>query len=215
VVRIYRWRRPTWSLGVHQKLSDAPRLKKISPEPDAVRFVRRPTGGRAILHGEDTSFSFITNDPAICRATLCDSYRLFMGWVRDALEEVGIATQSSCETDHRAYSRSSLCFETSTPFDLRDESGRKFVGSAQVRRAGAILQHGAIFFPPGTTAETRDAFDAALFNRVANALALKPEVPPEPDEGLKALLRAYGREAAGILASASTTSGSHLTPASR
>jgi lipoate-protein ligase A len=83
IVRTYGWEVPTLSLGVNQAVRDIQFLMDFYGKPSPVQaVVRRPTGGRAILHGEDISYSFITNDPAVLKLNLNDSYCIYAGLVR-------------------------------------------------------------------------------------------------------------------------------------
>jgi lipoate-protein ligase A len=215
IVRTYGWTRPTLSLGLHQRTDDLPLLLRLYGAD--VDLVRRPTGGRAIRHGEDISFSFVTNEPALLKQPLKQSYCVFIRFIKAALTNLGVEIAEACEQDGRAYTRSPVCFETQTPSDLTDKNGHKLVGSAQARRAGGILQHGAVFLQPYGISHQQ--FTQALFQAVAAhyGQASLAEYPAafESDPVFLALQERYLSEASGILASASTTSGSHLIPASR
>ena len=158
IVRTYLWDSPTLTLGVHQPECDIPcLLETYRNHPGAAdlseRVVRRPTGGRAILHDQDISFSFLTNDPVLNRLSLKDSYRLLNGFVTKTLNQMDISLSQAA--DHAGYQaeapspnqyvHSAVCFETRTPSDLLADNGRKIAGSAQLRRAGALLQQGTCF----------------------------------------------------------------------
>jgi lipoate---protein ligase len=215
IVRTYEWNTPTLSLGVHQQPKDiqkACRFYEISRE-----IVRRPTGGRAILHGKDISFAFVTNQPTILKMTLDQSYCYFMTWVRLALEASGVAFMPSCQTDKTAYMRSPLCFETQTPSDLLGTDGQKIAGSAQLRQHRGILQHGATFLERyHVDAET---FEMALKATIAQALQQEAlMLDPKAEEILNRLWQRsqedYARDVEAILDKLAMTSGSHLLPAS-
>lgn len=216
IVRTYEWDQPTMSLGVNQRERDLNRIWQ-GFIPTMPAFVRRPTGGRAILHGEDIAFSFITNDPALLNCPLKDSYCVLTKFVKETLIELGVRVADSCESNSRAYTLSSACFETQTPSDLVDTEGRKLCGSAQLRRAGGLLQHGSAFINPYQIAPQQ--FTQVLFRAVAQYYG-QPEAPSfRPDdefqEQLDRLKKAYSKESTEILDRASTTEGSHLDPASR
>ncbi len=218
VVRTYRWEVPTLSLGVNQPDKDVAALLRLYGDLDGgcpPALVRRPTGGRAILHGEDISFSFVTNDPTLLKQPLKDTYCVLTRHIRHTLEALGIAVQSCEEAGDRDYLRSPVCFETHTASDLVAENGQKLAGSAQLRRAGGLLQHGAAFLKPYGVSES--AFASRLFHTVAQAYGL-PALADFPLASVRDLLAerqaAYIKESGEILARASTTSGSHLAPAS-
>jgi lipoate---protein ligase len=217
VVRTYQWNTRTLSLGVHQKDRDAQSAYLHYSAGEALPIVRRPTGGRAILHGEDVSFAFITNHPVLLRMTLDESYCFFTTWIRKALEQCDVPLQSSCSEDKRDYMRSPLCFETQTPSDLITPEGQKVAGSAQLRRQHGILQHGAAFIAPFDLPVHR--LDKALCDVLTSDLGRQPTIlEPKIEPRLNALWekyrQRYASESEAILARLSMTSGSHLLPAS-
>ncbi|MBY0450946.1 MAG: hypothetical protein K2X01_10015 [Cyanobacteria bacterium] len=173
IVRTYQWEKPTLSLGVNQSDKELPALLKLYQPIQSgsdLEVVRRPTGGRAILHGEDVSFSFITNIPLVLKLSLAQSYTLLTDWVQQALAQCGLDAYSGITQNEREYLRSAICFETHTPSDLVErQSGMKVVGSAQLRREGGILQHGAAFLNPFGIQPCQ--FSQALFSTVQSVLA--------------------------------------------
>jgi lipoate-protein ligase A len=222
IVRTYRWQEPTLSLGVNQQVRDIQFLLKFYGKPGEsgeivpVRsVVRRPTGGRAILHGEDISYSFITNDPTVLKLSLKESYSVYAEIVRVALQQLALTVQAAGDAGERDYLRSPVCFETHTPSDLLGKDGQKLTGSAQLRRAGGLLQHGAAFLAPYGVDELM--YNQALFE--ATAQAFQQPVQPFPAEAftalmpqLKALQADYAKDSGEILAKAPTIKGSHLVP---
>jgi lipoate-protein ligase A len=221
IIRTYQWRTPTLSLGVHQPERDWGGLWRQygtqTPSGESIEWVKRPTGGRAILHGEDLAFSFLSNDPALLTASLNDSYALMMHWMAQTLSQLGVPVATSQEASGKAYTRSAICFETHTPSDLLSQSGQKLAGSAQLRRAGGLLQHGSAFVKDFGIAH--DTLSQQFFQTVAQAFGRSRIAPFEPDESFQAQLaqreRDYIQASGEILEKASTTAGSHLEPASR
>lgn len=215
IVRTYEWVMPTLSLGVHQPERDLA-LLFARYGCENVSWVKRPTGGRAILHGEDIAFSFITNRPDLIHVPLKDSYCILTRFLKTALTQLGIAVADSCESSDKAYLRSPACFETQTPSDLVDSSGQKLAGSAQLRRQGGLLQHGSAFIKPLGLDSAR--FSQALFDAVSAHYGEATLAPyPRADEALESLevlIQRYSKESGDILARLSTTKGSHLIPAS-
>ncbi|HEY9744630.1 MAG TPA: hypothetical protein V6C99_00265 [Oculatellaceae cyanobacterium] len=197
VVRTYRWSQATLSLGVNQPVSDIPTLiQRYQQQGQTVEaVVRRPTGGRAILHGNDISFALITNNPPLLRQSLKDSYATLSSLVEQALQALGIATMPISTTTSRDYLRSPLCFETRTPSDLLTPSGQKLSGSAQLRRAGGILQHGAAFLEHYGISEP--VFAAQLFEVTTTTLQapLQPFPLNDIQEPLHALQKRYAASA--------------------
>jgi lipoate-protein ligase A len=166
LVRTYAWIEPTLSLGVNQSMRDVDILLRryagrMGPSPVVVR---RPTGGRAILHGEDVSYAFVTNASGLLKQDVRTSYCLLTKLVRGALERLGIPSRFGEPANERDYVRSPACFETRTSADLLTDDGRKLTGSAQLRRSGGLLQHGSVFLASAAVS-ARD-FSQALFEEV-------------------------------------------------
>ncbi|MGE3330982.1 MAG: biotin/lipoate A/B protein ligase family protein [Candidatus Melainabacteria bacterium] len=227
-VRTYTWSQPTWSVGAHQPQRDASQLRN---DERGLPVVVRPTGGRAILHDGDCSFAVATNLPGLLQLPLSDSYRLLMAMVQTALARCGADTRLSKQQNTSEYVRSAACFATHTPSDLLDSQGRKLVGSAQVRRRGGLLQHGAMLSPhrryddPGFVASFHQALVDAITTTLqkrhgGNALQLGPLSDNALAADWRRKQRAYSQSAqdwmtdSGRADKASTTSGSHLLPAS-
>ncbi|MBY0403890.1 MAG: hypothetical protein K2X66_08320, partial [Cyanobacteria bacterium] len=151
IIRTYQWNTPTLSLGVHQSDRDLNALiQKFCPQQKAesLQWVRRPTGGRAILHGEDISFAFISNEPKRLQHSLKQSYQDFTSFIEKTLAQLGIDLHPATPKSANQYASAASCFETQTPSDLLNAKGQKLCGSAQLRRAGGILQHGSTFLKP-------------------------------------------------------------------
>jgi lipoate-protein ligase A len=247
VVRSYGWAQSTLSLGTHQKLESIAIEPKIGLYSNVLprHWVRRPTGGRAICHGNDLSFSFCTNHPDILKLSVQNSYCVFITWIRKALEQIGYPVQASPKTPEKAdYTRSALCFKTAMPFDLCNRLGEKVVGSAQVRKHGALLQHGSIFLNPDAyepssipsdnsetcrgvpglshTHQQLVRFNQALIKVLVTSTDSKQPFSHPPfasfsnnqKKALKSTVTAYSKESAGRLQRTETTAGSHLIPVS-
>jgi lipoyl(octanoyl) transferase len=131
-LRFYTWSEPTLSLGYFQKHAD---------RRPGVAWVRRPTGGDAILHHHELTYALAlpagppwhTSESWLCR---------FHHAVGAALRRFGVeAGAVACGEEQRL--GPFLCFQHQTPADLRI-GGHKVAGSAQRRLHGAMLQHGSI-----------------------------------------------------------------------
>jgi lipoate-protein ligase A len=137
-LRFYGWSVPTLSLGYFQ----AEQLLDAEPELARLPRVRRPSGGMTLVHDQELTYALALpagptwqpkSQPWLCR---------MHGIIAAALATQGIAVQAArCGQEVEA--ESPLCFLHHTPGDLLLESA-KVVGSAQRRRQGALLQHGAI-----------------------------------------------------------------------
>ncbi len=141
-LRIYTWSPDTLSLGYFQKLAEVPGREK------AKHVVRRITGGGAIHHTKELTFSFTTNasDP-LYRGNVGASYDGIHKAVIMALGKVGVEAQLACHnTEPNVDSDlegTGMCFHKSTPQDIL-WGNKKGVGSAQRRRKGRVLHHGSI-----------------------------------------------------------------------
>lgn len=144
-VRVYRWKPWAISIGHHQKISD---IDVLLCKRHGIDVVRRPTGGRAILHAEELTYSVVM--PADRKGTQ-QVYNDISAALVEGLREfgVGVSLQRSQPDFARMYkSPSSIpCFSSSARYEI-EWNGRKLVGSAQRRYSGesgdVVLQHGSI-----------------------------------------------------------------------
>lgn len=162
-LRLYRWNRPTLSLGRHQRSLPRPWLELA--EKGVIDLVRRPSGGRAVLHGGDLTYALIW-PAAPARRQL--AYGLACGWLCRAFAGLGQPLRFGRQAPSR--DRES-CFATSTSADLVHRDGAKRIGSAQFWQGGTLLQHGSIQIDP-----PRDLW-LHLFGEVP------PQLPPLPLAG--------------------------------
>ena len=140
LLRLYTWKRPAISLGFHQKSEDIDREKCAA---DGIEVVRRPTGGRAILHWGEITYCFIypaANDSG--KPMLKDVYARVHRGLAAALQRFGAAV-GFASADRKPQPHNPLCFATSAGTEL-ELNGKKVVGSAQRLLEGSILQHGSI-----------------------------------------------------------------------
>jgi lipoate-protein ligase A len=141
-LRFYTWSPPAISLGYHQR--QYPQAwQNLTWQGKNLDLVRRPTGGRAVLHQGDLTYAVITSGLAGKRleayAKICEF--LIQGW-----RSLGV--ELSYGTAGRGYIHNPNCFGTATGADLVLPNGAKFIGSAQMRRGGVILQHGSMRLQP-------------------------------------------------------------------
>lgn len=143
IVRIYRWKNPTVTLGYFQGSSAA-----FPPENSfrELPIVRRLSGGGAILHHHEWTYSCILPP---CHPARHNPSQLYQT-VHLALIKLLIRCRAPCRLrgDSGAGapepSEPFLCFLRGNANDIVHQSGNKVVGSAQRRRLGAILQHGSV-----------------------------------------------------------------------
>lgn len=140
VLRVYRWSRPTLSLGHHQQRLEPAWLRLAGQQK--LDVVRRPSGGRAVLHGFDLTYALIWPDPPRRRR---EAYARTCAWLQTCFAELGLPLQRGSDAPR---SPAPSCFSNATEADLVHGDGSKRIGSAQVWRHGALLQHGSIQLNP-------------------------------------------------------------------
>ena len=140
VLRVYTWDRAAVSLG---RLQQEEMVRRQYP---GLPLVRRPTGGRAVLHGEDLTLAAALRIDALpegCR-TVLGSYRSLAGHVAAAFDSAG---RDVCYSSEPAQGQHEVvdCFAVSAGCDLVDaRTGQKLMGSAQRRVGAALLQQMSI-----------------------------------------------------------------------
>lgn len=137
-LRLYRWSQPTLSLGYFQASADClPRFAELSK-------VRRATGGGAILHHRELTYSLIVPTPPGQRGARHDLYQAVHQSIIAAFAQFSVSA-APYRSDPRPMGQADafLCFQRRTDEDLL-VSGYKVVGSAQRREKRSILQHGSI-----------------------------------------------------------------------
>jgi lipoate-protein ligase A len=136
-LRGYTWDPPTLSLGYFQPAAG----RRADPRLADLAYVRRPTGGGAIVHHHELTYGLALPPglpPPAGTNWACHVHAV----IAEALAAFGVGA-ARCGCGHEAGRGAFLCFEHQTPGDLL-LAGHKVVGSAQRRRAGALLQHGSI-----------------------------------------------------------------------
>jgi lipoyl(octanoyl) transferase len=109
--------------------------------------VRRPTGGKAILHTDELTYSVITpqTDPRV-EGGIIESYRRLSEGLSKGLTHLGLIAQSDKKNDDSnktANKENPVCFEVPSNYEIT-VIGKKLVGSAQARKQGVVLQHGTL-----------------------------------------------------------------------
>ena len=139
VFSVYSWTRPTLSFGRHQPATGLYDIERILAA--GVDVVRRPTGGRAILHDREVTYSVTA--PIEDAEPLREAYSRINRILLDGLARLGVVAGLATPSDRAAAPSIRPCFETPAEGELVAD-GAKLVGSAQWRDGGALLQHGSI-----------------------------------------------------------------------
>jgi lipoate-protein ligase A len=145
-LRLYRWSPPAVSLGYFQR---RPGLDPAACRRLGLEVVRRPTGGRAVLHLHDLTYAVVAgvgegmpSSPATAYGVLCEG--LLAG-----LRRLGVEAEMGREAVKPP--QPEVCFLRASAADIVHR-GRKFIGSAQTWRGNSLLQHGSIVLAPQTEA---------------------------------------------------------------
>ena len=159
-LRLYGWSPGCVSIGRYQRAAE---LTDEARAALGVGWVRRPTGGRALYHGPEATYSVVAPlaDPHVSGGVL-ESYRKVAEALVAGLELLGVrAALAGCGDPARLRSSPS-CFDSPSPYELLHD-GRKLAGSAQLRHGTALLQHGSVLLddPSGPF------FDALYFDTPA------------------------------------------------
>ena len=140
-LRFYAWSPPCLSLGRGQSLAD---VDLAACRAASVDVVRRPTGGRSILHTDELTYSvaLLQTDP---RATggIVECYRRLSEGLLAGLHRLGVDARQAVGHEHGDGEPTAVCFETPSHYEIT-VAGRKLVGSAQSRMRGGVLQHGTV-----------------------------------------------------------------------
>lgn len=141
-LRLFSWNPPCLSLGQAQPATDID-LERIRARGWTV--VRRPTGGRAILHTDEITYSVaLPEGHPLVQGDIVTSYRRLSAALLGALERLGLAAQADRRAARApANSKGPVCFEVPSDYEIT-AGGRKLLGSAQVRKFGGVLQHGSL-----------------------------------------------------------------------
>jgi lipoate-protein ligase A len=160
-LRFYTWSNPTISLGYHQRHYPQ-HWQSLVWHERPVDLVKRPTGGRGVLHQGDLTYAIIGSGVVGTRVAVYQQICQFLidGW-RSIGVELGYGTAGT------GYIHNPNCFGMATSADLVCVDGYKLIGSAQLIKSGAILQHGSMRLNP----------DLELFERVFGESISLPPAP--------------------------------------
>jgi lipoyl(octanoyl) transferase len=147
VIRFYGWNPPTLSIGYFQKVEKEINIEAVKNQ--GIGFVRRPTGGRGVLHEHELTYSVIVPEShPMMPNTVAEAYRVISEGILKGFHQLGLEAyfavpETTEERELLKSPHSAVCFDTPSWYELVVE-GRKVAGSAQTRQKGVILQHGSI-----------------------------------------------------------------------
>jgi lipoate-protein ligase A len=137
-LRFYEWARPTISLGHSEPAENFDSRKALA---DGLEMVRRPTGGRAVLHWGDITYAVVL--PARTGRDLSELYKVISECIIEGARLMGLDLDLERGTPGKSLARDKPCFASVSRHEI-SYRGRKVVGSAQRIGEGAMLQHGSI-----------------------------------------------------------------------
>ncbi|HEY3279709.1 MAG TPA: hypothetical protein VGJ83_04280 [Gemmatimonadales bacterium] len=175
-LRLYRWDPPCLSLGRHEPVIERP----------GTAVVRRPTGGRAVWHEHEVTYAVAA--PIAAFGRLRNAYRAIHERLAAALRSLGADVRLAGDRPTvRLSDRPTSCFATTVGGEVL-VAGRKVIGSAQVRRGDAFLQHGSILLDGtqdmGNATTLRQVLGRTVtFDDVTAAIVAAWSEPLTPSDG--------------------------------
>lgn len=192
ILRLYQWEPPALSLGRFQK---APQVLDLARcQAHALPIVRRITGGGAIYHASELTYSLICTPTQIPPTTsIKDSFRVLTGFLIGFYARLGLQAvyaRDAAQAGAQLGERTAFCFAGRESFDILI-SGSKIGGNAQRRRRGVIFQHGSI--PLSCQVETGLSYMTDRFPGYTRGVASLAEcgVHAEPDRLQGELVAAF------------------------
>lgn len=152
-LRFYTWFPATLSLGYFQKRWPE-HWSHVMWQGRPLTLVRRPSGGRGVLHHGDLTYSIVNLMEGYSRK---DAYFYLCQFLIEGWRRLGLALQFGAA--QRGYHQESNCFRLATGADLVCNNGHKFIGSAQLWRGSTVLQHGSVSLDPDVALQ-RQVFGA-------------------------------------------------------
>lgn len=162
ILRFYGWSPIAVSLGYHQHRYP-PAWHSLDWQGQSVDIIRRPSGGRAVLHQGDLTYAIILSSHHLPNPPKrSEIYQRLCQFLIKGFQRLNVALEYGLAG--RGYIHNPNCFGTATAADLVLANGTKVIGSAQLRRGDTILQHGSIRITP----------DPLLFQQVFGQPAIVP-----------------------------------------
>jgi lipoate-protein ligase A len=139
VIRLYTWNPPAISLGYFQSAGD---IDLAACGNDGIGVVRRITGGRAVLHSDEITYSILFGEEDFTPFRMKEIFLFIAQCLVDSLRILGIDSKIAEKT--KGSLKSPNCFASPAQYEIESVRQGKLIGSAQVIKDGVVLQHGAI-----------------------------------------------------------------------
>lgn len=141
-LRVYGWSKPFVSLGYFQKVNEV--LNHQACREQGISFVRRITGGAAILHQEELTYSLVLSSKDLeLKGGVKESYRILTSFIINFYKDLGLNASYAGEVNKNIVEDTNFCYASFEYFDILIE-GKKVGGNAQKRRKDLIFQQGSI-----------------------------------------------------------------------
>ena len=142
-IRFYDWNPPTASFGYNQKITKELDLNLL--EKKGYAYIKRPTGGRLVLHKDEITYAVIAPAQGRLKGSVTDSYSEISKPLALGLQNLGVNVELEKGTLSSFSQKQAIhpCFTSSARYELKYKN-KKIVGSAQYRKNNFLLQHGSI-----------------------------------------------------------------------
>ncbi len=199
ILRLYRWQPAAVTIGHNQQFSD---FAEQAIADKGYDLVRRPTGGRAILHADELTYAVIGSSPSpLFGDTLHGTYMKINEALLAFLGRLDVDANLSAG-ESRESARGLVCFRSAGQHEVKVR-GRKLIGSAQRRTGGVFLQHGSILAGPrhlglpdllgGEHATAADAEALAAVTTDLGQLLGREQTPAILDKHARLLAESFGQ----------------------
>ena len=198
ILRLYRWEPAAVTIGYNQNFED---FAQDTIAAEGYDLVRRPTGGRAILHADELTYAVVGSSPSpLFGDSLHATYMKINEALLAFLLKLGLNADIS-DGESRENARGLVCFRSAGKHELT-VGGQKIIGSAQRRTGGVFLQHGSVLAGPrhlglpallgGTASTAEDAQALASVTTDLGQLLGEPQTPDLLDAHAKKLATCFG-----------------------
>ncbi|MHB1419640.1 MAG: lipoate--protein ligase family protein [Bacillota bacterium] len=139
-IRFYTWDPPAVSIGYFQDMEAE--VDRESCQEEGCQWIRRITGGRAVLHDQEVTYSVVAREEhPLLPGGIEDTYLRISACLVAGLSYLGVEAKLAPGTKKGL--RTAACFDSASRHEIL-VGGKKVIGSAQVRRGGCFLQHGSV-----------------------------------------------------------------------
>lgn len=190
VLRLYGFTPPALSVGRFQRTEGVIDFDRI--DKDEVIFVRRPSGGQAVLHSDELTYSVIFAKHHFEAFTKRKIYSVIMPLLIAGLKKLG-ANKAHAVQKKKGNSQNPDCFASTSEYEIDGSIGRKLVGSAQMLTRTAVLQHGSIPLNDGNRNIARYLIAEPENSHLPSSLHDETENEISFDRAQRTFAEAYGQ----------------------